>query len=204
MIKHVVGKVRTSSYCLPEDDFVFGIANKFDMEGAGQVIQSWATSIPSQPQTTMQSFPATNREALKNGCLTAKEQRKFAMDYPVMKQNPKSTHHQDHHQHHQQQQPQHHHHLLQHTFGIKSVANDVPMTQLLRRTRNDEEVDYPDQSHMKKKGRLPPAKSTKASRLRQELIEPVSEVEAAVAKAKAEFKMSKFLKVESKVKALRA
>ena len=36
MIKHVVGKVRSSSHCLPEDDFVFGIANKLDQEGAGQ------------------------------------------------------------------------------------------------------------------------------------------------------------------------
>ncbi len=37
----------------------------------------------------MQSFPATNRQALKNGCLSAKSQRKYARTFPVMKQNPK-------------------------------------------------------------------------------------------------------------------
>ena len=36
MIKHVVGKVLSSSYRLPEDNFVYGIANKIDHEGAGQ------------------------------------------------------------------------------------------------------------------------------------------------------------------------
>ena len=40
MIKHVVGKVRSSSYRLPEDDFVYGIANKIDHEGAGQGLLS--------------------------------------------------------------------------------------------------------------------------------------------------------------------
>ena len=35
MIKHVVGRVRATSYCLPEDDFVYGIANVADEEGAG-------------------------------------------------------------------------------------------------------------------------------------------------------------------------
>ena len=38
----------------------------------------------------MRSFPATNREALRNGCLTAQSQREFAKNNPVMKQNPKS------------------------------------------------------------------------------------------------------------------
>ena len=41
MIKHVVGKVRSSSHCLPGDDFVFGIANKIDQEGAGQGKYFW-------------------------------------------------------------------------------------------------------------------------------------------------------------------
>jgi len=36
MIKSVVGKVMTTSYCLPEDGFVFGIANKKNEEGAGK------------------------------------------------------------------------------------------------------------------------------------------------------------------------
>jgi hypothetical protein len=36
LIKHMIGKVRTSHYLLPEDHFVFGIANKLDREGAAQ------------------------------------------------------------------------------------------------------------------------------------------------------------------------
>ena len=87
-------------------------------------------------------------------------------------------------------------------FGIHSVANDVPMTELLRCAPDFEETDYPDRSHMKKKGRLPPAKSTKASRLLEAFITPPSKQEVEAKKAKAEFKIGKFLKVESKVKAM--
>ncbi len=36
MIKHMVGKVRTTSHSLPEGSFVFGVANKYDEEGAGK------------------------------------------------------------------------------------------------------------------------------------------------------------------------
>jgi hypothetical protein len=36
LIKHMIGKVRTCHYSLPEDRFVFGIANKLDREGAAQ------------------------------------------------------------------------------------------------------------------------------------------------------------------------
>ena len=36
MIKHMVGKVRTTSHSLPEGSFVFGVANKYDEEGSGK------------------------------------------------------------------------------------------------------------------------------------------------------------------------
>ena len=35
MTQHI-GKVREPSYSLPPNDFVFGVANKMDNEGAGQ------------------------------------------------------------------------------------------------------------------------------------------------------------------------
>ena len=35
MTKHIVGKVKTSAYALPNDDFVYGIESKLDNEGAG-------------------------------------------------------------------------------------------------------------------------------------------------------------------------
>jgi hypothetical protein len=36
MIKPVVGKVKSPSYALPDDDFVYGIESKLDMENAGE------------------------------------------------------------------------------------------------------------------------------------------------------------------------
>jgi hypothetical protein len=36
MIKPVVGKVKSPSYALPDDDFVYGIESKMDDENAGE------------------------------------------------------------------------------------------------------------------------------------------------------------------------
>ncbi|KAL7462773.1 hypothetical protein ACHAXS_003149 [Conticribra weissflogii] len=36
IIKPTVGKVKSSSYSLPDSDFVYGIESKLDKEGAGQ------------------------------------------------------------------------------------------------------------------------------------------------------------------------
>ena len=83
MIKHVVGKVRTPHYTLPSGPFVFGIANTIDEEGAGDVVQSWAQTEPSKHKMSVKSFPATNRKALQNGCLSAKEQREFGRTNPM-------------------------------------------------------------------------------------------------------------------------
>jgi hypothetical protein len=84
-------------------------------------------------------------------------------------------------------------------YGIKSFANDMSMKELLKRCSPDhvDEKDYPDRSNMKKKGQLPPAKSTKASRMYVEAIHPQENLEN-----KSQFKMQKFLKIESKVKNL--
>jgi len=63
-------------------------------------------------------------------------------------------------------------------------------------------MDYPDLSGMKRKGRLPQAKSTKASRVSRVLVtcrEERPEEEVRAAKAVEEFKMKKFLNVPSKV-----
>lgn len=91
MIKPVVGKVKSPSYALPDNDFVYGIESKLDKEGAGEVVSSWAQSKSSEPPCSMQSFVATNRQALKNGCLTSKAQREYGKQFPVMKQNPKRS-----------------------------------------------------------------------------------------------------------------
>jgi len=85
-------------------------------------------------------------------------------------------------------------------YGIKSYSNDISMKELLKRCSPNhvEEKDYPDRSNMKKKGLLPPAKSTKASRMYVESIHPPpNEFDC-----KSPFKLRKFLRVESKVKSI--
>jgi hypothetical protein len=87
-------------------------------------------------------------------------------------------------------------------YGIKNVMNNIPMKELLQCPQsNVDEADYPDRSHMKKKGRLPTAKSTRASRYLVSSIKKASEVETDD-KSKNQFKMRRFLKVESKVKSV--
>lgn len=223
LIKSVVGKVRTSSYQLPGDDFTYGILNKMDIEGAGKVMQSWSQLEPSQPKASMQSFPATNRVALKNGCLDAKSQRQFGKSNPVLKKNPKrskeallliskvtatetnngsssnsnnsSTVLPSQRQQQQQQQQQD-----TRIFGMKNCKTDMPMTQLLKDSSPicaSDETDYPDVSNMKKKGRLPPAKQTKSSQL---LKDAVLQASQQGSKTNSEWKMKRFVNgVESKV-----
>ena len=189
IIKNVVGKVRTP-FTLPQQDFVFGVANKTDEEGAGRVMEKWVQSEPSKPQTNMRDLPATNREALKKGCLTAKEYALFVKQSPVYKQNPKSTS--------IKKQP----HLVEleddKTFGIKSLTNDVSIAELLQGNPDIEGAE----EHIplvKKKGRLPPAKPTKSSQL---LLRSVhnNNVNQQV---KEPFKLKKFLNVTSKVDTVR-
>lgn len=216
MIKPVVGKVKSPSYALPDSDFVYGIESKLDKEGAGEVVQSWAQSKSSEPPCSMQSFPATNRQALKNGCLTSKAQREYAKTHPVMKQNPK-------------QNKRNASSAAKETgtkignevitsisapgtlsgsdgtppqaFGIHSKKNKVSMTELLRCVPDDleDEKDYPDLSGKKRKGRLPPAKATKSSIIVAKCRESPSEAEMAKKKV-AEFKMTKFQNVAPRVK----
>lgn len=196
MIKPVVGKVRSPAYALPENDFVYGIESKLDKEGAGEVVQSWAQSKASDP-CSVQSFPATNREALRNGCLTSKTQSKFIKQFPVMKKTnreggTKPSNHLDsikaaEHEPHQ-------------VFGIRTKENPISMTDLLRGTPNHaEETDYPDLSGKKRKGRLPPAKATKSSLMVAKRRESPSEEEMLKKKSVAEFKMKKFKRVKPKV-----
>jgi hypothetical protein len=82
-------------------------------------------------------------------------------------------------------------------YGIKTYSNNISMKDLLRRCSPDhmEEKDYPDRSKMKKKGQLPPAKSTKASRMYVASLESENHESH-----KPCFKMKKFLKVDSKIK----
>jgi len=192
MIKNLVGKVRTASYALPGDnapDFTYGVPNVIDPEGAG-ALQSMAEQSVQTKHSQVKCFPATNRAALQNGCLTSKSQREFAATNPVMKSlsKPPSSK------------------KLEtafdesHVFGIKNVENDVPIHELLK-SQHVMENDYPDLSQRQKKGRLPPSRLTKASRLLEDSIKKGCSKEHGE-HGKKPFKMKRFLKVESKVKAI--
>jgi hypothetical protein len=69
-------------HSIPESDFTYGIKNDWNVMGADVVVSNWAVGQKSKSQTTMKSFPATNREALKTGILTAKGQREYAKKNP--------------------------------------------------------------------------------------------------------------------------
>ncbi|KAL7527760.1 hypothetical protein ACHAWF_002300 [Thalassiosira exigua] len=215
MIKPVVGRVKSPAYALPDNDFVYGIESKLDKEGAGEVVQSWSQSKPSEPPCSMQSFPATNRQALKNGCITPKAQREYGKRFPVMKQNPKQSNNSRkqseedlqkkakigevitsiYQESTQSRQPPQ-------SFGIQTKKKKVGMTELLRciPSELDDETDYPDLSGKKRKGRLPPAKATKSSLIVAKCREPPSEEETARQKSVREFKMTKFKNVPPRVK----
>ena len=222
MIKHLVGKVRTTSYSLPDDHdptFTYGIANKIDPENAGKVVQSWAQSRTAK-QETVRCFPATNRKALQHGCLTSKSQREFAVHQPVMKalNKPKASSLGK-----LEEQGQRDHDITtDQVFGIKSLKNDLPFKELLKSGGDFQEKDYPNLSKRQKRGRIPPSKVTRASRLLEASIKTAS-MRAAAAGAHQQqgsfltkgimggqqpkdhhscFKMKRFLRVESKVKAM--
>ncbi len=150
----------------------------------------------------MQSFPATNREALRNGCLTSKTQSKFLKQFPVIKKRQKTTTNRE-----GNTKPSNHLDGIKaavyephQVFGIRTKENPISMTDLLRGTPNHaEETDYPDLSGKKRKGRLPPAKATKSSLMVAKRRESPSEEEMLKRKSVAEFKMKKFKRVKSKV-----
>ena len=89
-------------------------------------------------------------------------------------------------------------------FGVRTVRNKLPMSELLRcpPSELEEETDYPDRSNRKEKGRLPPAKSTKSSRLLEAQMAPMSREEEEARRVKENFKLNKFRRVESKVKTM--
>jgi hypothetical protein len=162
----------------------------------------------------MQSFPKTNRQALKHGCITSKAQREYGKQHPVMKQSPKHSNRALQSKEETKGKsnwndaitstPQRNlNQQAHHVYGIQTKRNDASMDELLRciSSELEEETDYPDLSGKKRKGRIPPAKATKASRSVEECrCRPKSKQEITKIKAVEEFKMKKFLNVESKVK----
>lgn len=85
MIKSTVGRVRRSTYDLPDArnaNHAYGLEIPRDPETAGEVIGKWVHATPSPAAKSGRSFIETNRQALLSGCLTAGETRRFANEHP--------------------------------------------------------------------------------------------------------------------------
>jgi len=186
MVKDVVGKCRATTYNIPADGFIYGIKNEIQIVGAGTVVSSWDVAKASKSETTMQSFPLTNREALTKGCLTAKSQREYAKSNPVMKSKivsptkkptplpPGSF-----------------------SFGIASTQNTIPMGLIMSAPDDGEERTYPDVSGVIKKGKLPMPRPTKSSKMASDSAK--GKLAKDTAEVKPDFKMRRFRNVKSKV-----
>ena len=213
--KRVRAKVCSHHLCKP----TFHISTTQTDSVFNTVVQSWAQSKSSEPPCSMQSFPATNRQALKNGCITPKAQREYGKEFPVMKQNPKQSNKKSQNPPDEDLQLQrqakigevitsiyqestHKPHQPPQAFGILSKKNKVSMTELLRciPAELDDETDYPDLSGKKRKGRLPPAKATKSSLIVAKCREPPSKEETEKQKSVETFKIKRFQNVRPRVK----
>lgn len=153
------------------------------MNRGPQVVQSWAQSRSSEP-SSMQSFPATTRMALKNGCLTSKSQREYCKMFPVMKHSLESSS--------QHNNANKNGELLDNTTlrDGSSASSDQQQPQVI----------FGISGKQRRKGRVPPARATKSSLSVAACREPPSEEEMAKKKSVEEFKLTKFKNVESKVK----
>eukprot|EP00588_Corethron_pennatum_P009227 CAMPEP_0194272372 /NCGR_PEP_ID=MMETSP0169-20130528/5963_1 /TAXON_ID=218684 /ORGANISM="Corethron pennatum, Strain L29A3" /LENGTH=86 /DNA_ID=CAMNT_0039015017 /DNA_START=746 /DNA_END=1006 /DNA_ORIENTATION=+ len=85
------------------------------------------------------------------------------------------------------------------------MANDVPMSELLKQNFPKDfcELDYPDLSGIQKKGRLPPPRPTKSSRLFEDACKTSTEEFVQMEKAHETFKLRKFRNIEAKVSTTR-
>lgn len=189
LIKRVIGKPKTAGYPLPENK-IYGIPSKKESVGAGVVVSSWAEANSNFKKSQIIDFPSSNTKALQHGCLTSKAQREYGLTKPVMKNLSKPPSKDSSNQNsivYNQDT----------VFGIKNPENDVPIKALLK-CPDFEESDYPDLSNRLRKGRLPPSKKTKASKLFEQSIRQ-GKIDLSKHPKEA-FKMKKFLKVDSKVK----
>mmetsp|Transcript_9476 Transcript_9476/g.8480 ORF Transcript_9476/g.8480 Transcript_9476/m.8480 type:complete len:221 (+) Transcript_9476:29-691(+) len=155
MVKDRVGCVRSSTYNLPSQDHTYGLKLTQDEETAGQIISSWVTANPSLHKEMGKKIIYSNILALKHGCLNAKSMREYSLAHPnirmkesvsEVKANVSNTH--------------------EGPFGIKTAAQDDTMDNIIQgkyiNYANDD-ADYPDISSIKKKGTMPPPRSTHAT-----------------------------------------
>jgi len=196
MVKDQIGNVRTSTFNLPGDDFVYGAQVKPDIEGAGAVLSKWVVGTPSQPKESQQSFIKTNRQATKQGFISAKEQREFARAHPEITFTPPALKK-------EREIAESKRRHFDGPFGMRTNADARESVNELIQAKytsfSNDEADYPDVSGMKKKGALPKPKATKASRTLLEAGKKKIESTPPDGPSQDLFKMKKFLNVQAQI-----
>jgi len=186
MIKDNIGSVRATAYALPEGGHTYGKGCVKDPEDAGNVMQKWVHSTPSEPKESQRSFVKTNSLALKEGCITAKAQRAYAQDHPDIRFKQ--------HAYTKAEPPKP---PYMGPYGVPTSGADESIRSLIEAgyTSFEGDVsDYPDFTGMVKKGRVCKPRPTKASIGHDVRSAPPAE-------EKALFKMKKFQNVQSKATA---
>lgn len=156
MIKDLVGTVRTTSYELPEAKHIYGMPGARDSLGCGAVISSWVAAIPSKPNESQRSFIATNKAALKDGHITSKTQRVYALEHPDIRFKQPSGSKRSTANVPSDSGP----------FGALTEGQNVSIRNLIEAAYtdwDDDNQDYPNLTALEKKHRLKPPKATKAS-----------------------------------------
>lgn len=185
MIKDIVGAVRTTSYDLPGEPHVYGLPGGKDAVGSGGVISTWVTATPSKPTESQRSFIASNKAALKEGHISSKSQRAYALEHPDIRFKQDMGHKHGS----AAEQP------FLGPFGAATEGQNVPIRNLIEASYtewDDDKNDYPDLTAVQKKHRLKPPKSTKASKGHDVRTNAPPE-------AKTPFKMKRFAAVKSRV-----
>jgi hypothetical protein len=195
MIKDTVGHVRRCAYDLPNTNnggHTFGKAVPRDNEGAGQVLQKWVGPELSSASENSRSFVETNRRAVNDRALTAKDFRSFANEHKNIRSKPPQG------RSNQDSSEQ----FGNMVFGQQTVPSDSSISGLIQAdytSFEDDSTDYPDTGGMQQRGRLPAPRGTKASRGQDVRTEGTSgQAKAPTTKAQP-FKMKKFANMESRV-----
>lgn len=185
MIKELVGTVRTTSYELPRGSHVYGLPGGRDAVGSGGVISNWITATPSDPNESQRSFVASNKCALKEGCITSKSQRAYAQAHKDIRfKQPSVNSRQE-----KFQVP------FAGPYGAASEGQTDSVRNLIEASYtdwDDDLQDYPDLTAIQKKKRLKPPKPTKASighHIQSKQQPP----------QKAPFKMKRFANIKARV-----
>lgn len=203
IIKDRVGCTRTTTYDLPNDNFVYGkktedtgetaegskysISFSYLLVGnlphASIVISNWVTTNPSLEKEAPKLIVYSNVLAVKRGCITAKSMRQYAIDHPNIRMkeilNSDNTRLEANHEG---------------PFGIKTSSNEETMGELLQAKYTDftsEDTDYPSVASIKKTGFMPVPKTTHAAELIAETRRKAQEKTE-----KPHFTMKKFQKVK--------